>query len=81
MRTHTGEKTFKYKFCEKSFSNKGNLTIHVRTHTGEKPFKCNLSENSFSPKGDLTRHVRIHTPERSYSSANFVRKVFPTKEI
>ena len=32
MRTHTREKPFKYKFCEKGFSTKQNLTGHEYTH-------------------------------------------------
>jgi len=40
-RIHTGEKTFKYDICGKSFGRKG-LKCHSRVHTGEKSFTCDL---------------------------------------
>jgi uncharacterized Zn-finger protein len=35
-------KKFPCKYCEKSFTQNGNLITHERIHTGERPFKCDV---------------------------------------
>ena len=66
MKTHTGEKPYKCKQCEKSFSHSQNLISHRRTHTGEKPFRCEICDKSFTQASDLKSHNRTHTGEKPY---------------
>ncbi|XP_053136697.1 zinc finger protein 436-like isoform X2 [Hemicordylus capensis] len=63
---NAGEKPHKCLECGKSFTTRGNLTIHHRTHTGEKPHKCLECGKSFSCSGGLTRHQRTHTGEKPH---------------
>ncbi|XP_075046885.1 uncharacterized protein LOC142107377 isoform X2 [Mixophyes fleayi] len=64
--THTGERPYVCKECEKSFFTLGSLMRHQRTHTGERPYVCKECEKSFSRLGSLKIHQRTHTGERPY---------------
>ena len=66
MRTHTGEKPYKCKLCQKLFAEGCKLKIHMRTHTGEKPYKCQLCAKSFAEGGTLKRHMSTHPGEKPY---------------
>ena len=56
MNMHSGEKPFKCKQCNNTFSDAGSLTNHMRSHSNEKPFKCNHWNYASSNVGHLKSH-------------------------
>ena len=67
MKILTGKKRFACAVCDKTFSQSGNLKVHMRIHTGEKPFRCSICDKSFSTSGGLKVHMRIHTGEKPFA--------------
>ena len=60
MRTHTGEKPYKCKFCDKAFSESNVLVKHIRTHVGKNIYECKECPASFRLQGELREHIRMH---------------------
>ena len=53
LRTHNGDKPYKYLYCKKSFALEHILVDHQRTHTGDKPYLCTQCEEPFALNGIL----------------------------
>ena len=56
----------KCRVCQKTFSNRMNLKLHMQTHEGTQEFNCDLCGALFSRKADRDRHRMRHTGERPF---------------
>lgn len=62
-------------FCDKIYSRKYGLRIHIRTHTGYKPLKCDFCQHRFGDPSNLNKHVRLHATGDSRYKCNMCDKV------
>ncbi|KAK7884348.1 hypothetical protein WMY93_027471 [Mugilogobius chulae] len=67
MRSHRGDKPYSCSICEKTFTRKSTLAVHIKAHAGVKPYCCSICEKGFVKKSSLTVHMRTHTGEKRYS--------------
>lgn len=60
MRTHTGEKPYKCKYCERAFAQSNDLIKHLRSHIGENVYECELCPKAFRLAAELREHFSLH---------------------
>ncbi|CAG9574089.1 unnamed protein product [Danaus chrysippus] len=46
--------------CNKTFSTRSYMRVHMRTHTGERPYKCYVCGAGFITSSKMNRHVLTH---------------------
>lgn len=71
MRTHTDERPYCCRFCDKKYKDSGSLKRHTeRNHIKdgrEKRFTCEVCGKSFYSKNDIKVHMRVHTGDTPYA--------------
>ncbi|XP_034950564.1 zinc finger protein 728 [Chelonus insularis] len=78
VRTHTGYKPLKCKYCLRPFGDPSNLNKHVRLHAeGETPYKCDLCGKVLVRRRDLERHMK----SRHQSNADQETSTLPTNNV
>ena len=55
---HEEKKTLKCRTCDRSFTQKRNVTSHMQSVHGNKTFKCKTCKKSFSRKSTLNVHIK-----------------------
>jgi hypothetical protein len=69
IRQHTDVKKWTCERCEKRFSMKHDLEIHIKRHLGIKDYKCqHCLYRCVTPK-DLAEHIKRHDREKKYPIA------------
>lgn len=66
LKLHSNQTVYECRYCNSTFSQKGNLITHIRTHTKERPFKCLFCDFAASQKINLQVHIRTHTKEKPF---------------
>ena len=75
MNTHTKNKIYTCNLCDKSFTQKNSLKIHMLVNTGVKAYKCKACKRKFSRKENLKRHVKLQkTGKQILQNVTFVKR-------
>lgn len=59
-------KALKCKFCNKRYSHKINLKLHLKLHNNPKQFQCHICLKYLSSSSSLKVHVKTHTSEKAF---------------
>lgn len=79
--THSGEKQYKCKICNKAFHQIYNLTFHMHTHNDKKPYTCRVCSKGFCRNFDLKKHMRkLHDLGRGPRPADYDPDLSPSNE-
>ncbi|XP_077391006.1 uncharacterized protein LOC144027397 isoform X2 [Festucalex cinctus] len=63
-RASSADAQFSCAMCNKAFTLKSNLTIHLKTHMNVRPFVCPMCGNAFTRRHHLKRHLNSHASGR-----------------
>jgi len=63
------QKPHKCTVCDKRFTTKGYLSVHIRTHTDRKSYSCPHCEKCYNNCNSLRKHMYIHSSKHKCSES------------